>query len=133
VARDDVEIVSAAHEAFARGDVAALLAALHPAIDWDASAALLHKGRYTGHDGVREYLASLSGVWDDFKLLAEEFYGVQENMVLVHGRISGRDKGSGQEFEAGFSHVAHLLDGKVVKLQIFVERRAALRAAGIEA
>jgi ketosteroid isomerase-like protein len=129
MAQENVELVRGAYEAFSRGDLPALLDALHPGIEWDAREALLHKGLYVGHEGVKEYVGRMADVWEDFQLEPQEARDVGQGLVLVQGRIAGRDKSTGQAMEARFTHLAHIVGNKVVKLQILLDPSQALEVA----
>lgn len=123
----EMEDLRAAYEAFGRGDVPALLEHLSPEIDWDATKAIAHTGRFRGHEGVKEYLSTLSGTWEDFRLEAEEFVKGGEGHAVVLGKISGRLSGQEQAIEARFAHVVSMRGGKVVRLQILLDRESAMQ------
>src|SRR6478752_1259790 len=62
-----------AYEGFGRGDMDAILSVMDPDIEWDATDALAHTGVYQGHEGVTDYIGSLSAAWDEFHLFPEQF------------------------------------------------------------
>jgi len=62
-----------AYEGFGRRDMDAVLSVMDPDIEWDATDALAHTGVYHGHDGVTEYIGSLSEAWTEFHLNPEQF------------------------------------------------------------
>ena len=125
---DLTERLRAAYDGFGRRDIDAVLAVMDPAIEWDASDALAHTGLYHGHDGVTEYIQSLSGAWEDYHLTAEQFAEAEDGAhVMVLGSVKGRLAANGQDVEARFAHVLQLEDGKVTRLKVCLDREAALR------
>jgi ketosteroid isomerase-like protein len=118
-----------AYEGFGRGDIDAVLSVMDPDIEWDATDALAHTGVYHGHEGVTEYIQSLSGVWQEFDLRPEQFTESGDGAhVMVLGSVRGRLTTNGQEVEARFAHVLQLDDdAKVTRLKVCLDREAALR------
>jgi ketosteroid isomerase-like protein len=118
-----------AYEGFGRGDIDAVLSVMDPDIEWDATDALAHTGVYHGHEGVTEYIQSLSGVWQEFDLRPEQFTESGDGAhVMVLGSVRGRLTANGQEVEARFAHVLQLDDdAKVTRLKVCLDREAALR------
>jgi len=117
-----------AYEGFARRDMPAVLSVMDPDIEWDATDALAHTGMYHGHDGVTEYITSLSAAWNDYELVPEQFTDSGDGAhVMVLGVVRGTLT-SGQEVEARFAHVLQLENGKITRLKVCLDREAALRA-----
>lgn len=108
--------------------MAAVLAVMDPDIEWDATDALAHTGRYHGHAGVTEYIGSLSDDWEEFELNPEQFTESGDGArVMVLGYVKGRLAANGQDVEARFAHVLQLDDqGKVTCLKVCLDREAAL-------
>jgi ketosteroid isomerase-like protein len=117
-----------AYDGFGRRDLDAILAPMDPEIEWDATDALAHTGLFQGHEGVTEYLRSLSGVWEEFELNPEQFTESGDGAhVMVLGSVKGKLAESGQEIEARFAHVLQVEDGRVTRLKVCLDRDAALR------
>ena len=122
-----------AYEGFARRDMPAVLSVMDPDIEWDATDALAHTGMYHGHDGVTEYITSLSAAWNDYELVPEQFTDSGDGAhVMVLGVVRGTLT-SCQEVEARFAHVLQLENGKITRLKVCLDREAALRAMPEEA
>jgi len=116
-----------AYEGFERRDMEAVLAVMDPEIEWDATDALAHTGMYHGHEGVTDYITSLSAAWDEYQLIPEEF---TESGDGAHVMVLGTVKGTltdGQDIDARFAHVLQLEDGRVTRLKVCLDREAALR------
>jgi ketosteroid isomerase-like protein len=118
-----------AYEGFGRRDLDAVLSVMDPDIEWDATDALAHTGVYQGHDGVREYIESLSEAWQEFHLNPEQFTESGDGAhVMVLGNVKGVLAANGQDVEARFAHVLQLDDdGRVSRLKVCLDREAALR------
>jgi ketosteroid isomerase-like protein len=128
MSEETLAIIRRAYDGFRTMDYTAILDALDPEVEWDANEALLHRGVYHGHDGVREYLARLDEAWGDFHIDAQDFNDSVAGYAMVSGRLRGVERSSGDRVEAPFTHVLRVRRGKVVRLQIFVDRAKAQRA-----
>jgi ketosteroid isomerase-like protein len=113
-----------------RGDVDALLAELDPDVEWHPHLATLGGRAVRGHDGVREYLASLAEEWDDFRQEIEQVLDAGDE-VVVFLNTYGRGRASGVEIELQVAHVLQFEDGKCVKSVTYLDRAEALNAAGL--
>jgi ketosteroid isomerase-like protein len=118
-----------AYEGFGRRDMDAILSVMDPDIEWDATDALAHTGVYQGHQGVTDYIGSLSAAWEEFHLFPEQFSESGDGQhVMVLGSVKGKLAANGQDVEARFAHVLQLDDeGKVTRLKVCLDREAALR------
>ena len=68
--------------------------------------------------------------WEERRLDAEEYIDAGDNVVvLLHEYRRGRD--SGIELEAETAIVVAVRDGRVVRMQGYLDRNAALEAAGL--
>ena len=131
MSQENVEIVRRGYEALAKGRVD--LETLDPEIEWRGPREFpdLAQPHY-GHEGVMQYMAKLGEVFDDYRVVAEEFMEVGEDQVLVFAREGGRGKGSGLEVETNPTvHVYTLRDGKAVRMQSYWERSEAIEAVGL--
>jgi ketosteroid isomerase-like protein len=118
-----------AYEGFGRRDINAVLSVMDPDIEWDATDALAHTGVYHGHEGVTEYIQSLSAAWDEFHLNPEQFTESGDGAhVMVLGNVQGKLAANGQDVEARFANVLQLDEsGLVTLLKVCLDRVAALR------
>ena len=118
-----------AYAAFGQRDLDAVLAVMDPDIEWDATDALAHTGVYHGHEGVREYIESLSQTWSEFHQNPEQFTESGDGThVMVLGSVHGKLAANDQDVEARFAHVLQLDDGgNVTRLKVCLDREAALR------
>ena len=81
-----VEIVKRSYDAFARGDLDAVLADMDPEIEWHQAQGLPHGGLYRGLEEVRANIFDPldEAWWDDFTAVPDEF--------LDAGDAGGRDR-----------------------------------------
>ena len=83
-----------------------------------------------GHDGVREYLASLSQDWESFQQDTIEFFDAGDKaVVFIDTYAKGRT--SGIDFEVPVAHVLSFEGGKCVEFVSYQDRDEAMRAAGL--
>jgi ketosteroid isomerase-like protein len=122
MSQQNVEIV----RRFLKVDVDEALTYADPGIVWNPIEELATHG----HDAVRASLARWKAEWDDYQLMPEEFMDMGDR-VVVTVRLRGRGRGSGVEIDARFYDVYTLRDGKIVRMDQFVERSEALEAVGL--
>jgi ketosteroid isomerase-like protein len=92
---EDIAVVQAVYDAFARRDIDAALA--HITQDCElylegTSRVAGRDGPYRGHDGMRAYFADVDRLWDDLVLHAEDFRAVPGS-VIVLGHVTGHRQG----------------------------------------
>lgn len=128
----NVAVIRAAYDAFARGDGAAVLAAMDPDIVWNEAENFPYADRnpYHGPMAVAEGVFGRIGAeWDHFSLSIEAVLDAGENVVAL-GRYRGRYKATGKPLDAQFAHVWWLRDGRVVRFQQYTDTYQAAAVAG---
>ena len=121
----------ASFSAFNARDVDAVLASVHPEIEVrPALVGGLEGTVYRGPQGVREFLADIDAVWDEFRIEPTELRELGDT-VLALGRAVGRGRGSGVDVETAAGWTVAVRDGKVHRFSTFVSREAALDAVGL--
>jgi ketosteroid isomerase-like protein len=131
MSRENVEIVRRGYDDFAQGRIAFEL--LDPEIEWRGPREFpdLAEPHY-GHEGVRQYIAQLSEVFNDYRMIAEEFIDAGGDQVLVFTREGGRGRGSGIEVQTNpTGHLWTLRNRKAIRMDSYWERSEALEAAGL--
>ena len=131
MSQENVEIIRRGYEAFAEGRVA--FEHLDPEIAWHGPREFPDlAGPCHGHDGVRRYMETLSEVFDDYRMVPEEFIDAGANLVLVFSREGGSGKGSGAAVQTHpTGHLWTIRDGMAVQMESYWERSEALEAAGL--
>jgi uncharacterized protein len=118
------------YEARNRRDVPGVLAECDPDVEWHPYLSSLSGDPIRGHDGIREYMASLEEAWEEFRHQPEDFIAAGDKVVaLLHTHARGR--GSGAEIDVPVAHVLTFKDGKCLKYVSYLDRAEGLRAAGV--
>jgi ketosteroid isomerase-like protein len=126
------DIVTGIYQAFAKGDVPAVLGAFDPAIVWcEAENSLLaDRNPYQGPQAVAEgVFQRLMTIVDGFSLVPETVIDGGDT-VVVQGRYRGKMKATGTHVHAQFAHVWQVRDGKIARFQQYTDTRQWAAAAG---
>jgi uncharacterized protein len=119
----NVEIVRGAYDAFARGDIAAVLALVDDRCEWMEAE---HNAWWPGGPLVGPQ-AVLEGV---FRRMPQDFDGFTVELrrvvgfgdtVLVEGRYRATARATGRPLDAQFAHVWDLRDGRAVRWQQYTD------------
>lgn len=90
----NAQLISDMYDAFARGDIGAVLAALDPKIEWTEAAGFPYAGTYTGPDAVLTGVFSRLGTeWDGFKAAPDRIVA-NDDTVIATGTYSGTFAGA---------------------------------------
>lgn len=131
MSQENVEHVRGGFEAFARGDIDAVMELFHPDVEWSpAIAPILGVATIRGRDALRRFFVEdLFEGFDQFRAepLSFEDFG---DYVLVNTRYIGRGERSGLEIDQSFSTVFGIRDGKTVYQRDYETREEALEAIG---
>jgi uncharacterized protein len=128
---DNVDIVRTGFERFRTGD---LFEVLSPDIEWHVRSDLLDAGTYRGHAEVRQLLGRFEEILDGMWIEPEEFIDAGEETVIVPLRWGGTGRGSGVAIEerGGETWIFTVRDNKIVRVNEFATRAAALAAVGAQ-
>ena len=119
------------YESRNRGDVDAVLAECDPDVEWHSHLATLSGQPIRGHDGVREYLASLEEDWESFRHEPEQFFDAGDKVVIfLHTYARGR--ASGADVDVPVAHVLTFERGRCLRFVSYHDRAEALKIAGLE-
>ena len=133
MSQENVDLIRRGYEAFARGDIEAVVELVDPDVEWHpAIAPILGVDTIRGREGMREFFTrDLFQGFDEFRAepLSIEDYG---EAVLAVVRYTGRGESSGLEFDQTFFTVYRFRDGRIVSMHDFATRPEALEAAGLE-
>jgi ketosteroid isomerase-like protein len=130
MSEENVELARSGYEAYARGDIEAVLALLDSAIEVRPEQESMGEDSYRGHEGFLKYVQRWLEPWDEYRLIPEQFIDAADKVLVIY-RAVGRGKGSGIEVESRWSHLWTIRDGKAVRLEIFAKPDEGLRAAGL--
>ena len=118
----DADAVRRAYDAFARGDMEAVVADMEPGIEWHQAQGLPHGGLHQGLDEVRAAIfdALSEQWWDEFSADPDELLDAGGEIVVL-GRYRGRAKGTGKELDVPFVHVWAFRNGKAWRFRQFLD------------
>jgi ketosteroid isomerase-like protein len=127
----NVEAARRSYEAFARGDMDAVLADMHEEIEWHQAQGLPHGGTYHGLLEVRRAIFDPLDEewWDEFSADPDEFLDAGAEVVVL-GRYRGRAKGTGKPLDVPFAHIWTFRDGKAVRFRQFLDTAGWVEALG---
>ena len=118
---NNLETIRRAYEAFARGDVPAVLAVLAADVKWTEAEGFPYGGTYTGPDAVlKGVFMRLGTEWENFGAVPSEFIE-QGDTVVALGQYSGKYKDTGRSFSAPFAHVWSFKSAKVVRFRQYTD------------
>lgn len=86
------------------------------------------KGREASASGWREWL----NAWTDFRAEAHEYRVLEDESVLVFGRMHGIGMLSGTTIDTDTVNLFQIRDHKVVRLVLYSNRARAFAALGVE-
>jgi ketosteroid isomerase-like protein len=88
-------------------------------------------GRQRGPEAVRRWFREIEEQFDEWTVMADKWCAVGD-LVATVGRVRLRGRGSGVSFETPVGWLFEIRDGKLSRLQTFVEHPgSALEAAGL--
>lgn len=118
----NLDLVKRSYEAFALGDLDAVLADMHPDIEWHQAQGLPHGGLHRGVDEVRRnILAPLDeSWWDGFTADPDEFLEAGDQVVVV-GRYRGTAKASRKQLDVPFVHIWTTRDEKAIRFRQYLD------------
>jgi ketosteroid isomerase-like protein len=86
---------------------------------------------FRGRQGIRDYFATLGEAFDDMRVEIEEITDAGGDRLVVVVRVTGRGKGSGATVQQRNGQVWTFVDGKVARIDSYMNRTEALEAAGL--
>jgi hypothetical protein len=111
----NVELVQGIYAAFGRGDIAAIIAALDPDIDWETigpSAGYPVFGPRKGIGAVKEFFQQVAEN-EEFSEFAPQDFSQSGDKVIVLGRYTMKLKKTGKLVSCSWAHIFTVRNGKV--------------------
>ena len=111
------------YEAFGRGDIAFVIGALDPDVEWWEAENFIYadKNPYVGPQAVLEgVFARIGQEWEGFSVTPLEVLDAGES-VVGRGHYAGKYRETGRDVKAQFAHVFSFRNGKVVKFQQYTD------------
>ena len=111
------------YEAFGKGDVAYVIGALDPEVEWWEAENFIYadKNPYVGpHSVLAGVFGRIMAQWEWFTVTPEEVLDAGDT-VVGRGHYAGKYRQTGREVRAQFAHVFKFRDGRVVKFQQYTD------------
>lgn len=119
----NVEVLKAMYDAFARGDVPAVLGSMTDDVEWHEADNMPYEGPFHGPQEVAEkVLGPLIEDIPDFSVTPEEFIASGDTVAVVT-RYRGNGKTTGRQLDIPVVHIFDLRDGKVARFRQFADGR----------
>jgi ketosteroid isomerase-like protein len=125
-------VIRGIYDAFAAGDVEAVLAAMSPDIVWNEAENVPYADNnpYCGPEAVLSGVFGRLGTeWDGFAAVIDEILDAGDAVVAL-GHYQGTYRATGQPIRAQLAHVWRLADGKAVAFQQYTDTLQVARATG---
>ena len=120
---ENVTRLQGLYEAFGRGDIPTVLAAMDPNMEWDEPQAPGYPsgGVHRGPQAVaNEVFGTIPTYYEEFAAAAQEFIDAGDR-VIVLGEFQGKGKASGTPFRAPFVQISTFRDGKWIRFQDYTD------------
>ena len=114
------ELIRAAYEAFARGDIPAILGILDPKVEWTDAEGFPTAGTYVGPQAVQGMFAEVGSAWERFAAVPS-VYVADGNHVVVLGEYSVTHRASGKSATIPFAHAWRINVGKIAWFRQFTD------------
>ncbi len=118
-----VQVVRGMYDAFAKGDIPTIIAALDPQVEWwEAENFIYADGNpYVGPDAVlKGVFMRIGSELEDFAVSPREVFDAGDT-VIGHGYYSGRYRANGKQARAQFAHFFTFRDGRIVEFQQYTD------------
>jgi ketosteroid isomerase-like protein len=124
-----MELVRQSYGAFERRDLDGLLDRFSPDIEVHDPPEIADAAVHRGREAIKRDWEQTFEAFEDFHVQVEEHHEAGDELVFV--RYSGRGTASGAWVDAELAHVWTFKDGTPIRLRQFLDRAAALEAAGL--
>jgi len=116
------------YAAFNARDFPAILAEMHPDIEFQSRFAQAGGAVYHGHEGVRGWLEDLGQAWERLEVELEQTFESRADATVALVTLHGKGRVSGLEIHEPAAHDLRWRDGKVARLA-YTDREAVERRA----
>jgi ketosteroid isomerase-like protein len=123
MSEEHVNTVRGMYDAFGRGDIPTVLAALDPRVEWWEAENFIYADNnpYVGPDAVLQgVFMRIAGDWEGFAVSPEGVLDAGDT-AIGYGHYIGTYKGNGRNVRAQFAHFFTFRDGKIIKFQQYTD------------
>ena len=127
--KTNLDIMKEAYAAFARGDVAAILAICDPKAEFEIAGpkGIPWAGSYRGPEGAKKYFAAIEAE-ADVEAFEPHTFVAEGDKVVVLGVETIRSRRTGRSYETHWVHAFTLADGKIIKFREYCDTATAAEA-----
>ena len=130
MSQENVEVVKACYDLFARGDIQGVLRYVDPEGEVIESPRMPDAQTFQGHDGFVAAIEHWSGEFDDFQVEIERLID-DRDAVIAYVRQCGRGMQSGVPVETRVANLYTFRGGRIARWEMFLTLEEALEAAGL--
>lgn len=128
----NAEIIHGLYDAFAKGDVPAVVGAFDENISWTEAEGFMYGGTYNGPNAVLENVFMKLGTeWEGFSAVPSKIVDGGDGNVAAFGTYSGKYLATVKSISVPFAHEWELGDGKVVKFRQHTDTAVIERDLGL--
>ena len=127
----NVELVQLGVDAVNHRDLATLDAIWSEEGEFHSTFAASEGRVFRARQRFRDYFDAVDEAFDDMRVEVEEITEVGEDRLVVVLRVSGRGKGSGVNVEQHNGQVWTFVDSKIARIDSYMNRAEALKAAQV--
>ena len=122
------DVIQALFDAYAARDAAAMMSCLDDAVEWIEAEGFPYAGTYVGPQAVLDNVwRPMATEWDDWAAVPDQILAEGDRVVAV-GTYTGSYKATGKSFAARFAHVFEMRNGKVLRMEQFVDSATVQKA-----
>jgi ketosteroid isomerase-like protein len=132
MSNENVELVRGIYDAFAAGNIPAVLERMSPDMVWNEAESFPYAdgNPYCGPEAILGgVFARLGSEWDGFAAVPGEFLDAGDTIVML-GRYRGTCKATGRALDAQLAHIWRVEDGRAVRFQQYTDTLQAARVMG---
>jgi len=121
MSEQSVAVIKGVYDAFAQGDVPAVLGAFAPEIEWYEAEGMPYGGLHRGPEAIAQNVFGpcVEDI-DEFAVTPEEFMSAGDTVAAVV-RYTGTGKATGKELDLPVVHVWDVHGGKVARFRQFAD------------
>ena len=128
----NADIIRGLYDAFAKGDVPAVLGAMDENIAWTEAEGFMYGGTHNGPNGVLEGVFMRIGAeWEGFAAVPDKIIDGTDGNVASFGTYSGKYSKTGKSVSVPFAHSWELSDGKIIKFTQYTDTAVIARDLGL--
>jgi len=128
----NADIIRGLYDAFATGNIPAVLGAFGENISWTEAEGFMYGGTYVGPNAVLENVFMKLGTeWEGFAAVPDKIVDGGDGNVISTGTYSGKFLATGKSMKVPFAHSWELADGKVVKFTQYTDTAVIARDLGL--